>query len=321
MGRILSIILILVCTGNITVVNATTVKQDTMYAEGRYIMGDRDSKTDAQQYAILEAKRKIVEAAGTVIKSHSKTENYVLTEDEIESFSVGLIRTEVLEEKMEPAGETMAMIVKIQGIINPDEVQEMAKNAAEESTSKEELEALYEEYNELKAELETMKNEPAGQKQSEVKRPLKQAIATRRSQRIADRNEGWQELERLELLMSIVSESNKNSPNLIKMQNQIKILLKKYPTATFASGYMGIALYKHNRIKLAIENLRQGIAHKPATQNRREAPAVVKQKYRKQEALFHFYLGKCYQENGNVRLTRKHLLEARRLNPENSSFK
>jgi tetratricopeptide (TPR) repeat protein len=315
---------------NYSVQGEVDSKLDTMIVEGRHVMGDRDSKADARQYALLDAKRQIVESAGMLIKSYSKTENYVLTTDEIESYSVGLVRTEVIEEKTVPSGETSVMIVKVRGVVDPEEVAALLNNVSDESSVQVEINTLHEEYADLKAQLEALKNSSTEQlttESSEVQKSTQRSMKrtdARESllkQRISSRSEGWQELERLEILMQIVTESNKKRPLLPKIRKQTKDFIQKYPAMNFARGYLGIAYFKNEQISPAIENLRKALEGKPATRLRKETRTVIKSKYQKQQALFHFYLAQCYRQTGKKRLALRHLREAQRLNPDNRRFR
>ena len=59
----------------------------TFTATHTYILGDHDSKDDARQRCLLEAKRKVLEQAGVYIESASEVKNFDLTKDKITSFA------------------------------------------------------------------------------------------------------------------------------------------------------------------------------------------------------------------------------------------
>jgi hypothetical protein len=50
----------------------------TLTATHTYILGEHDSKDDARQRCLLEAKRKILEQAGVYIESASEVKNFDL---------------------------------------------------------------------------------------------------------------------------------------------------------------------------------------------------------------------------------------------------
>ena len=64
-----------------------------------YIMGDNDSRNDARQLCFLEAKRKVLEKAGSFIQSHSVVNNMELTKDQIISYSAAILSVETVKEE------------------------------------------------------------------------------------------------------------------------------------------------------------------------------------------------------------------------------
>jgi len=63
--------------------------------EASYLMGDRDSRQDARELALYQAKRLALEKAGTTLVSKSQIENYELVKDEIISRAAGKLQTEI----------------------------------------------------------------------------------------------------------------------------------------------------------------------------------------------------------------------------------
>ena len=61
-------------------------------AEGEYHIGDRDTREDAKQAALAEAKRKIVEQAGVIIESYTEVNNFQVSQDQIKIFAKALLR-------------------------------------------------------------------------------------------------------------------------------------------------------------------------------------------------------------------------------------
>ena len=72
----------------------------TFTATHTYILGDHDSKDDARQRCLLEAKRKILEQAGVYIESASEVKNFDLTKDKITSFAVAVMQVKDTKEKV-----------------------------------------------------------------------------------------------------------------------------------------------------------------------------------------------------------------------------
>ena len=61
----------------------TFAKTEVIYANHKSVMGDNDSKNDVRRMCFLEAKRKVLEKAGTYIESQTEVMNLHLTRDEI----------------------------------------------------------------------------------------------------------------------------------------------------------------------------------------------------------------------------------------------
>ncbi len=77
-------------------VSAAEVK--TITATHTYIMGDNDSRNDARQLCFLEAKRKVLEKAGSFIQTSTEVRNFQLTKDQIISYSAAVLSVEITKE-------------------------------------------------------------------------------------------------------------------------------------------------------------------------------------------------------------------------------
>ncbi len=69
-------------------------------ADSSYSMGDNDSKVDALRIATQEAKRKVLELAGSYVESLTEVKNYELTGDEVKTYTSGILETEIVSEHM-----------------------------------------------------------------------------------------------------------------------------------------------------------------------------------------------------------------------------
>jgi len=61
-------------------------------AEGRYILGDNDTRTQAKDAAVKDAMRIAVEKAGVYVESYSETNNYQLTKDQVRMAAAGIVK-------------------------------------------------------------------------------------------------------------------------------------------------------------------------------------------------------------------------------------
>ncbi len=303
--------------------SSASAKRDTIIAEGRFIMGDNDTRTEARQYALLDAKRKVMEQVGTFLQSYSKVENFRMTEQEIESFSAGFIQTEIIEERVEPVGETVAVMVRIRAIIDPDDVRRRLTEFQEQPGHADALMALQEQYQVLAAELDSLKQRvdaapttqahPDPQKTAPVTTPVAQ-----------QRSRSWKEMKQVELLIQLVAESNKRMPSLKRMEQILEQLETGIPGRGIIYGYYGIALFKHGNIREAMTNLERAIQAKPRTDVRPPRPRtarLIKDRFQKEQALFHYYLARCYQRIQRPRLAIRHLKIAQRLDPRNPQYR
>lgn len=70
----------------------------TITATHTYVLGDNDSRNDARQLCFLEAKRKVLEKAGSYIQSQSEVTNFKLSKDQITSYSAVVLSVEIVKE-------------------------------------------------------------------------------------------------------------------------------------------------------------------------------------------------------------------------------
>jgi len=280
---------------------------DTIITDGRYLMGDRDSKADAREFALLDAKKKILEKAGTFVRSQDVVQNYQLTSQQIESYTLGTVKTEILEEKLIPNGSTFEMVLKVQGTINPQEVSDLLAELPNNTEMNSEIETLQQNYAVLAAELDSLKNQ---------KNPANPTAPETRENRLAD-------LKRTELLMQFAAETSKQKPALARLEKIAQQIPQNARQRKIASGYLGIAYFKNDQYKMAIKHLQLAI-DRQATSNRRTARTQVTDPNElslKQQALFHYYLGLSLSKTGKNKLAIRHLQLARQLSPESKRFK
>ncbi len=291
-----------------------TPEVDTIVAEGRYIMGDRDSRQDAKEYALLDAKKKVMEQAGTFLRSSTTVQNYQMSEQEIQAYTAGLIRTEILEEHFEPLGETMAAVVKIRAVVDPREVEALARNMEQEGEKADDISQLQGEYHQLALRLDSLKSESGG----------------RPGSRGADYQTTFRKLHELDLLTRMAMEARRRNPDIKYLQSLIAQYQRLHPNFKFVKGYLGIAYFKHHQPGKAIHQLKEALPTTPGKMRhgmkklRKKTTdrmsGETKLRFRKEAALFHYYLARSYRQQGNRRQALKHLQQAKRLNP-NGNFR
>ncbi|MBT4269449.1 MAG: SUMF1/EgtB/PvdO family nonheme iron enzyme [Deltaproteobacteria bacterium] len=109
---VLSIILSIFCPWSVF------AEVETIIATHKYVMGDNDSKNDARRMCFMEAKRKVLEKAGSYIASNTTIRNYQLAKDEIIAYSAALLKIETINEKWEIDGSNMAVTLTVKADVD-----------------------------------------------------------------------------------------------------------------------------------------------------------------------------------------------------------
>lgn len=88
-----------------------------------YHMGDNDSKLDGHRLALIEAKRKALEQAGTYVESMSEVKDFQLTRDEVRTYSAGILSAEETRDpKYRMRGKSMEVTVFVKVRVDRDDV-------------------------------------------------------------------------------------------------------------------------------------------------------------------------------------------------------
>ncbi|MEE9912736.1 MAG: tetratricopeptide repeat protein [Deltaproteobacteria bacterium] len=133
-------------------------------AEGKYVLGDLDTKLNARSLALMEAKRIALEKAGTYIESISEVKNSQLTRDQVTSLAAGIMSVETLKEEWKMSGESMVLTLSIRATVDtsnlPSRIADLQNNQDSESSKamKAKIESLKKELADLKAEQGAIRN-------------------------------------------------------------------------------------------------------------------------------------------------------------------
>jgi hypothetical protein len=95
----------------------------TVSADYEYVMGDNDTIKDGKRLCFIEAKRRCLEKAGTYVESNTEVLNYDLTRDEILAYTAGLVKVEVVSEKVSFNGRTNVIYTKLQAKVDTSVLQ------------------------------------------------------------------------------------------------------------------------------------------------------------------------------------------------------
>lgn len=112
-GMILVVMTLAVLCGALSPAAEPTV----VTAEGKYVMGDLDSKKDARLLALMEAKRIALEKAGTYVESSTEVKNFSLTKDQINTLAAGVMSVDILKEDWTMSGQNMMATIVIRATI------------------------------------------------------------------------------------------------------------------------------------------------------------------------------------------------------------
>lgn len=88
-----------------------------------YLMGDNESKSQARANCLNEVKRKAAEEAGVYVEVLSRSENFQLAADEVQSFAAAVLRVQVLKEEIKMVGESLAISLTVRAELDPDEIK------------------------------------------------------------------------------------------------------------------------------------------------------------------------------------------------------
>ncbi|MBX3329323.1 MAG: ankyrin repeat domain-containing protein [Nitrospira sp.] len=125
-------------------------------SEASYTMGDGESPSIAESQVIQKAKQAALEQAGTYVEAYTKTHNYDLTTEEIQTLAGGVLNVEVLEKTRTLVGEGLRFYTKIRATVTTDKMEELAQRIKGKNVAQE-YKNLQSEYARLSRELEKMK--------------------------------------------------------------------------------------------------------------------------------------------------------------------
>ena len=131
----------------------------TFTATHTYILGDHDSKDDARQRCLLEAKRKILEQAGVYIESASEVKNFDLTKDKITSFAAAVMQVKDTKEEVSFQQGHMTMTLNLTAQVDLAEVRKQLAARQVDAGVREDVAVQKERLKRLEAQLEAMQRE------------------------------------------------------------------------------------------------------------------------------------------------------------------
>lgn len=135
----------------------------TFTATHTYILGDRDSKDDARQQCLLEAKRKIIEQVGVYIESASEVKNFDLTKDTITSFAAAVMHVKDTKENVNFESGHMTMTLTLKANVDLAEVRKQLAARQLDSGLRDTVAVQQERLKRLEVQLGAMQRQQGGQ--------------------------------------------------------------------------------------------------------------------------------------------------------------
>jgi hypothetical protein len=119
-----------------------------------YKMGDNDSRNEARRICFLEAKRSVLEKAGTYIESRTEVRNYQLSKDEVSAYSSALLTVDTVNEKW----EDMAITITVKATVDTDYINKQISNIKKDVSLQNELKAQQDKIMELERTVTSMQD-------------------------------------------------------------------------------------------------------------------------------------------------------------------
>ncbi len=309
MKKIIPLFLFLIIFGVIPQAFAET---KTVTTTGKFVMGDLDSKSDAKNVALMNAKRMALEEAGTYLTSLTEVKNYELSQDEISSLAAGIICVEILDEKWTMEGESLAVVLTIKATINTDDLDNRINSMKENKDVVEDFKTIQAELDQLKQELEKIKAQ--GDK-ADSSKEVKSTVASVPTQSEAGT------INRMIALEDLKNANWKLTTGDARGAiNDLNKVIDRAPDNFFAYMTRSRALAKLGRTSAAVKDINAAIKIKPGDAKAHLIKGRLLMKNGKPDLALKSYsraielkpdCGQCYFERGNILLKLRKFREAR----------
>ncbi len=142
---------------------AASAEVQTFTATHTYILGDHDSKDDARQRCLLEAKRKVLEQAGVLIESASEVKDFALAKDKITSFTAAVLQVKETKEDFGFENGHNKLTLTVKANVDLAEVRKQLAARQVDKGRREEMAAQQEGLKRLEVQLEAMQRQQQSQ--------------------------------------------------------------------------------------------------------------------------------------------------------------
>lgn len=102
-------------------------------AEHVTVLGDNDTRAQARRVCLLEAKRKLLEQAGTYIEASTEVDRFAVTRDEVRTFASAILAVDIEEETYFVTNEgQFAVRMRVKADVDPIEIRRRLERAVAE---------------------------------------------------------------------------------------------------------------------------------------------------------------------------------------------
>lgn len=111
--------------------SSVQAEEESFTAEHVYILGDNDTKNEARSMAVLLAKRKLLEKAGTFLTVNTDIENYALTRDAVRSSAAAVLKIDDVQEEYFVQNASFAVRVTVTARVDASAAEARAARLAD----------------------------------------------------------------------------------------------------------------------------------------------------------------------------------------------
>lgn len=216
----------------IVLASPALAKVEAITASHTYAMGDNDSKNDARRMCFLEAKRKVIEKAGTFISGRTQVVNGKLSKDEVNTYTAALVKVETASEKwgMSPSGG-MSISMTVKALIDVSKLEKQLKAIKSDSGAQAKIKEQQKRLSSLEAQV------------ASLQKSLGAADATDASKLRKERNLVFKEMDELQArkvsIVSLIKTSGMKVQDLVELGMTKKEVLSLVgnPRTTTNPGY------------------------------------------------------------------------------------
>ena len=198
-----------------------------------YISGDGDTRIDARNIALQQAKLKAAEKAGTYVQAQRKILNNEITNESIKTISTALISSEIINEKfsLTQDGRTKITII-VDSTLDKKSFLGKLGLLKDDNQKKKQLEQLQKENADLKKELQDLSSKLAKvetqKKSSEILKKPRQELINRRDVVLTELQKNESNIRKIFQRGTLFALAKKSSSDYEKAKKDIEINVRQY---------------------------------------------------------------------------------------------